>query len=367
MLSPGGNVMRATTTVSARVGLKAVALLALGASVTLLGASCSYEYEMPPLDPYYHSCLHECVHYPRNFRGDLAQPVHAWLGKASEAPSCESVGLSASLAIEGIYGDLKETDRCPRCLCEARPCLPPAKINVEWKRDTEAPACEGTRSRYADMPAAWDGGCFAPPTAFAEAARRVVDVYSVDRRLEHTPCGAYRAPEDVDAMWGTFAVICDGQAYGHGCDDPEKGCVHPKPEGFRACVRLRELFNDLSASCPPEFPERLELYQNIDGCGICRCDEVKPRECDMTVSLYEDMDCTRHINTRPLRAPMPLTGEARECVDTPGEAGMKSLSVAVVKEERATCVPVGGERQSPSIPVGGEDAKVYCCEPAPGG
>ncbi|WP_437715466.1 hypothetical protein WMF45_03060 [Sorangium sp. So ce448] len=347
-----------TRTSAARMGFKAAVLLALGAGVALLEVSCFDKTPLP--DPYYHSCLAECVRYPSDSMGYRLHPVYAWFGKASEAPDCASVGLYTA-EFDGTYGDLKETDRCPRCLCEARPCPPPARIAVTWKSKPENDACEEVATTFADTPPGWDGGCFAPQERFAEKAGRVVDVYSFDRLPDNEPCGAYLAPEDVDAIWGTFAVMCDGTAYGPQCDDLEKSCVQPKPEGFRACMRLYQLFDDLSASCPPEFPERHELYRELGGCSDCFCHEMKPRECEMTVSLYEDKDCTQHISTRPLPA------ELGECVDTPGEVVMKSLSVAVVKEERGTCAPVGGGRVSPSIPIQGEGSNVYCCEPAPGG
>ncbi|WP_437297620.1 hypothetical protein [Sorangium sp. So ce426] len=347
--------MRARTTVSARVGLKAAALLALGASVTLLGASC---YETPPPDPYYYGCPYECVRTRRNFRGEWLHSNYVWLGKASEAPDCRSLGLFPQ-EHAGTYADLRDTDRCPECLCEPRPCLPPTSLSVATRAGPSGQACEGTLSWPTFPPPAWDGGCFAPRDSFAIKAQSVLSVEPHEPFRDRDPCRPYLAPKDVEATWGTVAVLCYNDVYGGRCDEPGYVCMPPKPEGFRTCVPIREVSDDPSAACPPEFPERLELYEGLDGCS-CDCDEVKPRECKMTVSLYADKSCTEHVITRTL----PVSSGA--CVETPGEAPTRGLSVELTKEELATCAPVSGTAQ-PGVPLRGEGRRVHCCEPAPGG
>ncbi|XYH99097.1 hypothetical protein ACMHYB_04830 [Sorangium sp. So ce1128] len=349
--------MATRTTVSVRVALKAAALLVLGASAALVGASCSSDY--PPLDPYYHGCPYECVHYPRGPQGSLLNLYYVWLGRPSEAPTCASVGLYPA-EWEGIYDDLKDTARCPRCLCEPRPCLPPTTLEVYSMWQPGASGCEEAVNTYTWMPPGWDGRCFAPRERFAEKAERVVNLYSHEPLDDHEPCRAYPAPEDVEATWGTFAVMCFEQTYLSRCEDSEDLCTPPKPEGFRACMRIGAVSDDRSVSCPPELPDRITLYKELHGCTPCYCELVKPRECEMTVSTYADMDCTQPIGTRPLME------DRGECVDTPGEAGTKSVSVQVVSEQRATCQPAGG-RTLPVDALQGSEARVYCCEPAPGG
>ncbi|WP_437654009.1 hypothetical protein [Sorangium sp. So ce1182] len=348
------------TTRSARVGLKAAALLVLGAGVALVGASCSYEVPPLELDPYYHGCPYECAHYPEGDPERAPDPRYVWFGKPSEAPSCASVGLFDALW-EGAYGDLKDPAGCPRCLCEARPCLPPTTLEVYSMLRPEAKGCDEADNSYTFMPAGWDGRCFAPRERFAEKAERVVKLYSHEPFDDHEPCRAYPAPEDVAETWGTFAVMClvDHPAL-HRCGASDELCLPPKPEGFRTCIRAATFPDDPPVSCPPELPERFDLHRELGGCTPCFCDEVEARECEMSVSTYADMRCTQPISTRP------LTEDRGECVDTPGEAGTKSVSVAVVSEQRATCQPGGGKRLI-ADPLQGTGANVYCCEPAPGG
>lgn len=259
------------------------------------------------------------------------KPMWLWTGDEMEAPPCPDGG-------EPTWDGWKNEEpspECGACTCTPAACKPSTMY------ESLRAACREERdpTNHVDMPAGWDGACYAPdlpvPTLSYESL--------LYRPPVVTPCEPSPTPEPP-ALSTEFARAC-----------PADTALTP-PSGFVRCMT-----STVDAACPAEFPARREFVEHrVDyrKCSPCECGPPGELKCTVHLTAYEDRACEQAFDT----ATISLTDDP-VCHDfpSPSRPYWSALRAEPADPIAGVCPPVESRSVVVNEVVQGP-LEILCCE-----
>ncbi|AUX36221.1 MULTISPECIES: hypothetical protein [Sorangium] len=324
----------------------------LGIAGALLGSSCGRErrcFSEERCEPCPGHCLEDEV---VDTLGVAATHI-VWVGKQGEEPSCEEYGLEHEL---DWWLDLQDDPSCPPCRCERDDC---AGGSVRFRRSADS--CEEADEYRGE----WH---LYPPWDVCEPMEDYVTSSVTVPWYDVLPACTSR--DDLfqpGATWKRKARSCwarQPREYSCGSNPNVPTClVDPRvlSDGFRLCAAVNVTNNPAEPSitdapCPPELPEKLDMYRWVSGCGTCDC-ESDGELCSMEFSFYRDQACSELLLTHT-----PTTESV--CIDLAEPAAMGGIKLRLLAEGHGDCIDRGrvglGEKIEPGW------GQTFCCKPLGG-
>ncbi|KYF81352.1 hypothetical protein BE11_15000 [Sorangium cellulosum] len=327
----------------------------LGLAGALLGPSCGGEELRCWSDERCEPCPGRCLE-PGEW--DAVPGVHehiVWVGEQGEEPTCEEYGLEH----EGDrWLDLQDDPSCPPCRCERNDC---ADGSVRFR--SNGSDCETTENYGArTMHRPWDA-C-EPLEDDGTSTSVTIPWYDTLRA-----CDSREDLFQPGATWKRKARLCRAiqpREYSCGRYPNKPTCLvdtRVLSDDFRLCVS-----NAVPASgpdggilehpCPSEFPERLDMYRLVSGCGTCDCG-FDGEPCSMEFSFYRDQACSDLVLTETLAT-------EGVCIDLEEPVTFAGVKLRMLAEGHGDCIDRGrvgiveGEKVKPTW------GDTFCCKPAGG-
>ncbi|WP_159397790.1 hypothetical protein [Sorangium cellulosum] len=325
----------------------------LGLAGALLGSSCGGEELRCWSDERCEPCPGYCLEYA-TWEGVLnARRYVVWVGKQGEQPTCEEYGQAWEA---DRWLDLQDDPSCPPCGCERIDCDDGGVYYDPFIDDCEDEIFGGKTMRRP-----WDV-CHPSPRTTASTA---VVVPWYDHRAA---CSSREDLFQPEATWKRMARICSPiltAEYSCGDHPSYTDCLldaRVVSDGFRSCVGNPNswLYDEgmTTLPCPAEFPERLDLYNAVSGCGTCDC-ELDGELCSMEFSYYKDEACSDLLLTQT------VTTETA-CTELAEPAVIRGVKARMLKERVGGCIDHGrtgimeGEKITPA------EGSTFCCKPVGG-
>ncbi|WP_437741246.1 hypothetical protein WMF39_37165 [Sorangium sp. So ce1504] len=325
----------------------------LGLAGVLLGSSCGGKELRCFSDERCEPCPGHCLEDGAwDAVGSVYQDI-VWVGELGEEPTCEEYGL---VHLEDLWLELQDDPSCPPCRCERTDCT---NRSVRFRSSAssceEADDSEGTT--YMSSP--WDA-C-EPLGEDGTSTSVTVPWYDV--------LPACTSREDLyqpRETWKRKARLCRAmQPREYSCGDlpnyPMCLLDHRILDNFRLCVSRAVPPSGpdegvMEPLCPSEFPERLDMYKSLAGCGTCDCG-FDGDPCSMEFSFYRDQACSDLVVTQT------LTTES-VCTDLAEPVAIGGVKLHVLAEGHGDCTNHGrvgiaeGEKIKPTW------GQTFCCKPA---
>ncbi|WP_437658709.1 hypothetical protein [Sorangium sp. So ce1182] len=333
--------------------LRTAAGALLGLAGALLGSSCGGEelrcWSKERCEPCPGYCLENA-----QWEGILnSRRYVVWVGKQGEEPTCEEFGQAWEA---DRWLDLQDDPTCPPCRCE-RVDGDDGGVGYSMIEECEPPFDDSVKT----MRRPWD---VCEPTGRTKAATGVAVPWYDERRA----CYSREDLFQPEATWKRMARICspiEPAEYSCGDHPAYPTCLldtRVLSDDFRICVGnpAPGPGDEVIAKtvCPPEFPERLDIYRAVSGCGACDC-EPDGELCSMEFLFYKDEACSDLVLTQTLTTETACTELAEPVV-------IGSVKARMLREREGGCVDRGragiveGEKIAPA------DGSALCCKPAGG-
>ncbi|WP_438039197.1 hypothetical protein [Sorangium sp. So ce128] len=325
----------------------------LGFAGALLGSSCGGEefrcFSDERCEPCPGHCLEDVL---VDTFGAFGTHI-VWVGEQGEEPTCEEYGLEH----DGDWWlDLQDDPSCPPCRCERIDC---ASGGTGFKRS--ALDCEAARDA--------GGTSLHPPWGECEPLenRETSAVYTPWFDIR-SACYSRNDLFQPGATWKRKARRCwarQPREYSCGSNPNVPTClVDPRilSDGFRLCLTMthgddlpRPGHGVTDAACPSEFPEKLDMYAFVSGCGSCDC-ELDGEACSMEFSYYSDQACSDLVLTQT------LTTES-VCTELAEPVAIGGIKLRMLAEGHGDCIDHGRVGIAEGEKIEPRWGQTLCCKP----
>ncbi|WP_437337699.1 hypothetical protein [Sorangium sp. So ce394] len=292
------------------------------------------------------TCAGQCVNpVPEGFDG----PALLWVGRTTDEPQCPNSAPST------VYVGYETPDFpfvCDPCRCSEPTCALPDGL-----RTAASLRCDGIELSRHDARNIQGGTCVVPSEALASDRKALLL-----GAPEMTPCEPSVEPPPVPRIvsrWYRSGKACSGILPEDTCMAPKR-CVpvddRPLDHAFSQCIMH---LGAGEATCPPDYPEDVVLYDGmVDDrhCSPCECGPPTGGECSLTLLSFQDEACSALLATDT------TSGMDPACLAPVPGMKPKSMKAVWHVNDPGHCEPSGGELRGGITLTG---ATTFCCQTRP--